>query len=564
MGEMERQDGIDVSVKIRWLLLSRLFISTFLLGIATFIEFQGTEANLNTSVQAVSVYYVIAATYLTSILFIFLNGKFRKQNLWLFLLGASDLVLITILVHYTGGAESVYSIFYSLVVIYAALLIGRNSGYAIAGLGGLLYAILLCSENWGLIRHMEAFPEFNFAIRQLFVKWFVQVTSLFIISFLTSFVADRERRVRELLAEKEDAFKELDILHRHIIESIEAGVLTFDLKGRIKTFNRAASEITGLDLSDVLDRNVYDLFPGIREALRSGEEETATGRRRYETTIPGKGNSKTLIGFSLSRLVNRENRIIGDVLIFQNVTAIKAMQKQIEKNRKMALIGEMAAGLAHEIRNPLAALGGSIQLLQKGLNLNNSDERLMQIILRGKDQLDVLVRDFLMLARPAAQRLEKIDAGELITDVIESIRYGEHRADEVDIMHDGKARGLILGNRSEIRQALMNIIINAIQSMPEGGRLTISQSPYQANGCEYLNISIEDTGYGIDEENIERIFEPFFTTKERGTGLGLAIVSRVLEGHQGFIAVNSRAGQGTKMELFFPAAVQGREDVEET
>jgi two-component system, NtrC family, sensor histidine kinase PilS len=536
--------------KIKWLLFSRILIATFLFGIAAFIEFRGEETLLSSSLRAI--YYIVAIAYLTSILITFVLKKSSRHRQVIFTLGVTDLSLVTCLVHFTGGAESIYSVFYSLIVIYASLLVGKRGGNLTAGIGGLLYGLLLGFEHFGILQKIDIYRQYSLSFHQIAAKFLINAASLYIISVLSSFVVNQEKKLRSLLAEKDDAFKELNLLHRHIIESVDTGILTFDMKGRIKSFNKAASEIMCRSELDVLEKNISESFPQIKAALQSIRDGNLK-RNRFEIIMPRKENVRAVIGFSISPLMNSKNERIGQIMIFQDITAFREMEQQIEKSKKMALIGEMAAGLAHEMRNPLAAMGGAIQLLRSGLKLNLTDERLMQIILRGKEQLDVFLRDFLMLARPARGDREQIDVDNMIDDILESIRFGQDCHPSIEVVKKGPGENIpISGNNSEIRQVLTNIILNAIQSMPEGGELTIQQSKVDLNGESRLSISIRDTGCGIGEEELDKIFEPFYTTKDRGTGLGLAIVSRVLESHGGQIAVESDLGIGTKIELSFP------------
>jgi two-component system sensor histidine kinase PilS (NtrC family) len=464
-----------------------------------------------------------------------------------------DLILITFLIHYTGGPESVYSLLYPLVIIYSTLLIGNRGGVLAAVVGGGLYAILLGLEHYCLIGSQSYFGGVNFTTREIMAKILINAAALFAISILSSFVSGQEKKLRLILAEKEGDFKNLDMLHRHIIESVYAGILTFDLRGRIKTLNRAASQITGISADDALQRNVFDLFPGLSELMPQAIGPARDNRQRLELKFTRGRSEEIMIGLSLSPLIDHTENKIGEIMIFQDLTSHKAMQEQIEKSRKMALIGEMAAGLAHEMRNPLAAMGGSIQVLRQGLKLNPGDERLMQIGLRGKEQLDVFLRDFLLLARPATGAHELVDLTMMIGEILETLRYGPDWNERIEVVLKGadSVKPAAFGSRHEIRQVLINIIINAVQAMPDGGALTITQGMVVSDN-PYFKVTVQDTGCGIDGSEMDRVFEPFYTTKDRGTGLGLAIAERVMESLHGKIEFSSSVEVGTKMELFFP------------
>jgi two-component system sensor histidine kinase PilS (NtrC family) len=216
----------------------------------------------------------------------------------------------------------------------------------------------------------------------------------------------------------------------------------------------------------------------------------------------------------------------------------------------------MAAGLAHEMRNPLASLSGSIQILKRDLQLSEADEKLMQIILRGKDQLDHVIKDFLLLARPAPGDREVVPMKETIEGVIESIQYLPDWNDDIRIRLELSDNLGVYANRTEMKEVIWNLVMNAVQSMPEGGELSVETRKISdgARG-ESLEIRVMDTGYGIDDKYLDRIFEPFFTTRERGTGLGLAIVNRIIEGYMGTILIRRGIEKGTICVVSLPLIV---------
>jgi two-component system sensor histidine kinase PilS (NtrC family) len=244
---------------------------------------------------------------------------------------------------------------------------------------------------------------------------------------------------------------------------------------------------------------------------------------------------------------------IGDIVIFQDLTATKHMEKEVEKSKNLALIGEVAAGLAHEIRNPLTALSGSIQLLKRNLDLDKTDTRLMEIVLRGREQLENLISNFLLLARPMVADREDIDANDIVKDIVESLRYSQDWHENTRMEMDFCDRAYMFGNRTEVKQMLWNLVLNAVQAMEDGGTLKIeTRVTLSDNGEEFLVVSIMDTGCGIEEDKESKVFTPFFTTKERGTGLGLAIANRIVESHGGELKIESRVGEGTTCRISFP------------
>jgi two-component system sensor histidine kinase PilS (NtrC family) len=274
--------------------------------------------------------------------------------------------------------------------------------------------------------------------------------------------------------------------------------------------------------------------------------------------LPSEENDITL-GFSIYPLLDPEGSGFGSIFIFQDLTSIKEMEREIEKNRKLALLGEMSAVLAHEMRSPLASISGSIRLLMESLTVEGSDRRLMEIVLRGKDQLENLARDFLLFARPDNRSRSRVAVGDLIAEVIESVRFSPGWSERVDIISDLCERSEVHGNVTEIRQALLNLVLNAFQAMPDGGRLEIrTRLGVDNHGAEVLEISISDTGCGIEEEQMNRVGEPFYTTKEKGTGLGLAIVNRIAESHGGSFRIESVPNKRTVCTVVLPVGEQAK------
>jgi two-component system, NtrC family, sensor histidine kinase PilS len=541
--------------KFRWLMFSRVAIISFFLGITGFFEIADNFSGKND--YQPYFYGIIILTYALSLIYLILLKRIESLKQNVFIQALCDVFLITALVLVTGASESVYSILYPLVIIYSVLFTGRQGSLVITTVAGILYSVLMLFDQYGLIHGYSPNITLQFEMRPftLYSRIAVNIVFYYLIAILTSLAVEKEKKVSQLLADRVDAFNQLDQLHRSIIESIDAGIMTVDLQGYVKSFNRAAEEITGFQLYEVENRRIDDLFPEIANLVKGMEDEPGDAvRRRFEINVYRKSGEKMILGFSVSALYNRE-RNIGNVIIFKDVTLLKEIDEKAERNKRFVLIGEMAAGLAHELRNRLASISGSIQMLRKSLTLDSTDERLMQVIMRGKDQLENLVKNFLLLAKANLGERTEINLPSLLDEVIESIRHSPEWDGEIEIRKDYHGNPVIYGNATEIRQAFWNLILNAFQAMGNGGVLSITSGWVSGNGGEkQVMIGVSDNGSGIEKQYLDRIMEPFFTTKDTGTGLGLAIVNRIIMNHGGSIRVESEINKGTTFTVLLPHA----------
>jgi two-component system sensor histidine kinase PilS (NtrC family) len=442
------------------------------------------------------------------------------------------------------------------VIIYSSLFMGRKGGLSVAALSSLCFVLLVNLDFPGIFEFLYdegIVPRGELTRSYILTRAITHVASFFLVALLTSFVVEQERKTKRLLTEKATAFDRLDLLHRSIIESVDTGILTVNLEGHIRSFNRAAEEISGYAFGEVGNRSIAEIFPGVSAIISPIEpEETKRQRKRFEVVIRKKSGESMILGISESPLFERGVKI-GSILIFQNLTAVKEMEREGEKNKQFAFIGQMAAGLAHELRTPLQSISGSIQILRRDLKLEPTDERLMQVILRAKDQMESLVRNFLLMARSNLGRRSETDIGRLVEDVIESLTVGAEWNPRVEIRKTLGQDLRVMGDPAEIRQILLNLMINSMQAMPDGGTLSVAACPDGLDGeREAVRIEIGDTGCGIDAADLEKIWEPFYTTKERGSGLGLAIVRRIVESHGGAVVVQSDARSGTQFSIRLP------------
>ncbi len=541
--------------RIRWLMLSKVIVISALLVMTAFVEIKQMGALL--AISASILFKTILLAYSLSILFIGVLKYIRNISLNIYIQSLCDIALITAMVYATGGIYSIYSIFYPLVIIYSVLFLGRRGGLIVASVAGIFYGLLANLEFYRVVypQLYVYVPAYQLSTGDVLTRVISHILSFYLIAFLASFVAEQERKVRNLLVEKQSAFDQLDLLHRSIIESVDNGILTVNLNGAIKSFNRAAEEITGLAFHDIENRYFSDVFPDgpLIGGNDNATENIAMARARFEILFSTSSGKDLVLGGSVSPLRDPKGTMIGNIVVFQDLTEINEMKKSLEKSRQLALIGEMAANLAHEIRNPLASIGGSIQMLKGGMAQDKTNARLVQIILRGKDHLESFLKDFLLMARPALGAREEIDIRETIKDSIESLRCVADWHELLDVVMVLTDHPLyIRANKTEIRQILWNLMLNAVQSMPDGGVLKIEARPVMVGERDGAEIAIGDTGCGIEEQQFSKIFDPFYTTRDAGTGLGLAVVNRILEAYGGHIRMQSEPGKGSIFTVWLP------------
>jgi len=551
---MYQQQNIKLSIgptvyrRVIRLLFCRVLIVTFMLGLATFIQFQARSLSENSLTW---IYVIITLLYVFSFGFLILLKKTKNISVNIYLQLITDNVLITSLVYVTGGISSIYSSFYHMVIIYSALFLNLRGSIIAASLSSILYGTLLDLEYYHIITPMYA-PQtgYPFSAGYAFASMFIYIVSFYTVAFLISVIVEKEKFTRRLLAKKASEFNKLDLLHRRIVESVDLGIITIDLSGRIQSMNQAAQNLTDTKFETIVNQPLKKVLKFIPDTCLSSVSQN---HELSEQDVQYLSDTATRIyRIAVSSLLDRKHIKIGKIIIIKDVTQIKEIESDALKSKQLALIGEMAAGLAHEIRNPLASLGGSIQLMQKNLDLDPKNQRLMNIILRGRKQLENLVKDFLLLSKNSSKRVDDIHICNLVQETLESIKYASAWNDNIRIHHTCQVESVLSGNQTEIKEIIWNLTINAVQSMPDGGILTVKCNEIDMKEGRYISIQITDTGCGIENQSIQKIFTPFYTTKERGTGLGLAIVNRITESHDGKLSIKSTVGKGSCFTILFP------------
>jgi two-component system sensor histidine kinase PilS (NtrC family) len=373
-----------------------------------------------------------------------------------------------------------------------------------------------------------------------------------VVGLLSARLADRQQRSDVRLEAATQSLATLRALHERIVESIRSGVVTTDLQGRIYTFNAAAREITGYAEADVRGQDASIFFGEIKDIVAASMETDAVGDAgpRFEADCLTADGLRLRLGFSVSPLFAESGDTTGTVITFQDLTHIRSLEETSRRQDRLAAIGRMAASIAHEIRNPLAAMRGSIQILRADMEGESSQTELMEIILRESDRLNRIISDFLSYARPRSIIQSKVDVGELLRQIFRLLRHSPEIGGRQIIEEEVPASPVLVSADSEqLQQVFWNLARNALQAMPTGGTLL---AVVEKHGQSRLRVTFSDTGRGMSPDQVEHLFEPFSSTTG-GTGLGLSIVYQIIRDHGGTINVRSREGQGTTITIELPA-----------
>jgi two-component system sensor histidine kinase PilS (NtrC family) len=532
--------------RIKWLMVSRVVLVTFLLGTLIFFQHEYKIYPFPT----VYLYYFVLSVYVLTGIYGYLLQKFHNLSFLAYLQISGDILLITFLVYFTGGIDSGFSPLYHLTIISASIILYRRGGYLSASLSSILYGGMLDMQYYnilGLVRSL------NYTAMQVLYLVFINILSFYTIAFLSGYLSDRLRKTRQELRAKSMDYEDLRTMQDHILKSVRSGILTMDLEGQMTSCNPAAEYITGYSYAELKTR-WHDIFWNSIKGLFGHADDLKERPYRFDGQIVKKDGGIVILGISASLLRDDKNAVRGIILVFQDITKLVEMEEKVRRQEQLAMVGSLAAGIAHEIRNPLASLSGSIQVLQGELDLKGDEKHLMDIVVRETDRLNTIITDFLEYARPQTPQAEQILLSSILDETITLLKNSRDFREGIAISVDVDPHVVIKGDAQRMRQVFWNLLINACQAMPDGGEITVSALPlsHDEDDAVWCEIIIQDTGCGIAHEYLDKIFDPFFTTKTSGTGLGLAIVGRIIEDHGGIIDVESETGKGTKFRIRLP------------
>lgn len=543
------EEGNQLAPRLMWLVVGRLFAAILLLLLSALWtqERFGATGSEHAWRGALPIFLCVVGLTLIYILGLrFFDHLAFQTGGQLF----ADVLLVTWLVWVTGDVYSPYVALYVITIAVASIFLGPR-GALITSVGCVIaFTGLAMAAVTGLIPHYTqaavAVPTYK-AVETIGIN----DIAFFVVGLLSARLTERQSRSDVRLIAATQSLASLRALHERIVESIRSGVVTTDLQGRIYTFNAAAEEITGYKPTDVRgqDASIFfgDLDDHIADSMRAAEAgETSP---RFESACLTPDGLRVRLGFSIFPLFAETGETTGLVITFQDLTEVRALEEISRRQDRLAAVGRVAASIAHEIRNPLAAMRGSIQVLLSEVDGNSEQAELMEIILRESDRLNRIVTDYLTYARPRASTLVSVDVRDILRDTFTLLRHSDEMHADHKLEADLPASQMMaLADAAQLKQVFWNLSRNALQAMPGGGTLHVGLSR-EASGR--LSIVFTDTGRGMTPEQVEHLFEPF-TSTTGGTGLGLSIVYQIIREHGGTINARSREGQGTTITIELP------------
>jgi two-component system sensor histidine kinase PilS (NtrC family) len=490
-------------------------------------------------------------TFAATLVYIGLLGLLRRHLVvHAYIQFTGDLLLITVMVYYLGGVASPFSLLYLVIIAVASTLLRRRAGVTVATCAFLLYAALALSLSAGWLPPLDELTEVVSGWRVAY-NLAIHFLGFYAMALLTSFLAHNATRAERELEVKSEHLADLQVVHRDVIQSISSGLITTDLGGVITSINQAGLAILRQHDERLIGAPVTE--SGLLSAAQWNDMTAVSetqGKLRVEVHLPYDGDS-VYVGFSISRLNDAFGSHRGYIVIFQDLTGWRRMQDELRMKDRMAAVGELAAGLAHEIGNPLAAISGSVQMLSSALPDDASQRRLIDILLKESQRLDRTIKGFLRFARPRESASVPFDVARLLSENMELLANSE----EVSVRHRLKLdleppSARLIADPDQVSQIFWNLARNALRAMPDGGTFRLVG---RLDGDAY-RLQVIDTGRGMSAAQRANLFHPFQSFFDGGTGIGMAIVYRIVEDHGGRLRVDTAPGGGTTITVELPAA----------
>jgi two-component system sensor histidine kinase PilS (NtrC family) len=501
------------------------------------------QASAGLSLRLSSIYGVGAAAVVLSGIYVLVGRVIRPvQEAYLQLTG--DLLLVSALVYASGASESVFTFLYLVVIAVAAFFLLRPGAILIASLASILYGALVEMTAYEIIPTPPLFYRSDWTSPSLLFSLSFTVAGFYGVAVLASLIAEKLHFARHEIADRRLEFEKMRALHADVIESMSSGLATVDASGALTFVNRAGGEIFERVPAEMKGLFLWDIgFIPREEWERVTSEWFRSPMARGEIEI-GPAERRRVIGYSIRKLKGTA----GFLLLYQDLTDVKKLEEEARSREKLAAVGQLAAGIAHEIRNPLASISGSAQMLGNDMRTGSSERRLVEIIVAESRRLSKILEEFLHYARPRPRKNLVFDVGATLSEAMDLFSHSDEVSDHHLLNLQVESAISVFGDPDQVRQIFWNVARNAIAAMPDGGILDVTGRVEDA----WYAIRFHDTGRGMTADRRDVLFQPFATAFDGGTGLGMAIVRRLVDEHGGRIAVDSRPGFGTAIDIYLP------------
>ncbi len=549
----QKNNDQELEQRVRRIMLLRVFFLTGFVGLLlTFQERLGITAPIGPLCLVIGIGFVLSLVY--TLLF-----KFLPLTLTASIQVVGDLFLVGGILYTTGGIDSPISFLFLFVIIATSVMLPRAAVFLVASGAIIIYGVLIDLEYFGFITPVYLFPESKLSFHSGYVFYiiFLNIVAFYTVAYLSSFLAHRLRMVKEELEQTSLNLEEQRAFNRNIVQYMGNGLITVDREGIITSINPAAETLTGFSHQESLKQPVKNLVPLSQINELFLQDLSITLPEQIEGEFTRKDGKKIFLRIKVSNL--SDLNIPGYILVFEDLTEIKLMQDKMLRTEQLAAVGRFSAGLAHEIRNPLTSLSGSIQVLARGLKLENSYKKLMNIVIKETDRLNSILSDFLTYSQPKKNTNTIVDLTQLVQDVIILLKNNEDFSSDKHIVFEGSVDHLVFnGDEQQVKQVVWNLCINALEAMT-AGTITIRLKEVSSFHNRLFHtdrrgvvLEVLDQGCGIAPDQMENIYDPFYSSKKDGVGLGLATVYQIVHRNEGTLDVKSKVDEGTSFTVFLP------------
>ncbi len=543
-----------IGAKVSWLLPLRLVTFTLIFGIIVWtLDFPSYMAT------PFLLYSIITLAALLTLTFIKRYNLYSLFRILMILHFAAEIANEAGIFYTTGSLYSPFSALFLLTIVSSALVYRLVGTLLIASVVSLVYSVVTWVNASLVFSGQGQLSVWDLHIFEgddaFFYSTFLHILIFYAVAFVAGYLAEKLQSKHLELDSASRELKNARLDTGDILRHLNCGVITINRAGEIVYFNHTAETILGLSGANISGRHCREVFIGPLEILANNLLATLQSNQRLsrcELNIVRTGHNALPIGLSTSTLYDENFGIRGVIAIFQDLTEAKIMEDKIRQSDRMAAIGELSACIAHEIRNPLASISGSVEVLKADLTLDGDDEQLMSLIIKESSRLNKILSDFLLYARVSRPQFRKVDINHLIFETIELVRRHPsfHNRIKFDLPPAG-VTSFVAGDEDHLKQILLNLVVNgceAFEGKPGIIKIVI-EYPKRDDANQFVRLTIADNGPGIEKDQLSSIFLPFHSSKKGGTGLGLSIVSRLVEAHYGQIEVSSRRGAGTEFSL---------------